>query len=536
LALDLLGSVAKTGAGTLVLNNDVALYKASPPTLQPFQINGGTVAFGANSSLYGSLMQVAAGTNLSVMDKFLPTIGALSGAGTVEFNGHPAVPGDVTGLNIDTPLGMTSVFSGVFNGGGVTGQGGMIVVIGQGTTVLSSINPDGTGIFNITQTLGSLYINGEVYGHQLLVVPGSASSAAFGGLATMHFTGLVKFDSNANIVATINGTGAGQFTQINDTDTTDANPVDLGGSRLVVSLGYTPTAGNTNSIITATAANAIIHSFANAANGQILVVGGVHYQVSATGTSFSLAVPSNVTLGPTQLVVTQQPPADINAQTPFPVAVAIANQLGNPTAFSGNVSVALASNPSVILQTVPVSGGASALFTGLTINNAGSYSLVFTANGLTSATSNPFIVLPVGTTPPPQSQAPEVVGATVVRMQKTNKKGKPVGRAVIIGYQFTFNEPMNSSISNPSNFQVQLLVPGKGRGKRAQPPHYQATGFSLKPISSTQVQVLTGSRTNKTFKKGGRIMVGTGIQSAAGTPLGSNVVYNISPGGGNITG
>jgi hypothetical protein len=41
LALDLLGSATKSGAGTLVLNNDVVLYKA-PPTLQLFQINGGT--------------------------------------------------------------------------------------------------------------------------------------------------------------------------------------------------------------------------------------------------------------------------------------------------------------------------------------------------------------------------------------------------------------------------------------------------------------------------------------------------------------
>ena len=45
------------------------------------------------------------------------------------------------------------------------------------------------------------------------------------------------------------------------------------------------------------------------------------------------------------------------------------------------------------------------------------------------------------------------------------------------------------------------------------------------------MQVLTGTQTSTTFKNGGRItLIGTGISSAAGALLGSNVVYSIYQG------
>ena len=55
-------------------------------------------------------------------------------------------------------------------------------------------------------------------------------------------------------------------------------------------------------------------------------------------------------------------------------------------------------------------------------------------------------------------------------------------------------------------------------------------------MSSTTVQVLTGTQTSTTFKNGGQItLIGTGISSAAGAFLGNNVVYNISTGGRSIS-
>ena len=108
---------------------------------------------------------------------------------------------------------------------------------------------------------------------------------------------------------------------------------------------------------------------------------------------------------------------------------------------------------------------------------------------------------------------------------------------MLTGYQFTFNTAMNSSITNVNDFQVQIYVPAKGRGRKFKPAHYQAiAGFSLKPMSSTTVQVLTGTQTSTTFKNGGRItLIGTGISSAAGAFLGGDPVYSIHAGGRSIT-
>ena len=121
--------------------------------------------------------------------------------------------------------------------------------------------------------------------------------------------------------------------------------------------------------------------------------------------------------------------------------------------------------------------------------------------------------------------------------QKTNPKThKKIGKPVLSGYQFIFDIAMNSSITNLNDYQVQIYVPAKGRGKKSKPAHYQTISFSLKNISSTTVQVLTGTQTSTTFKNGGRItLIGTGISSAAGALLGNNVVYSISKGGRSIT-
>ncbi len=254
---------------------------------------------------------------------------------------------------------------------------------------------------------------------------------------------------------------------------------------------------------------------------------------SLTATANGLtATPSSsfnvVAAAASQLWVTQQPPTTpVTAGNGFPVAVAFKDEFGNAATFSGNVNVALSSSPSIILQTVTVNGGSTAQFSGLILNNAGNYSLLFTASGLTSATSSSFTV---SVAPP----APQIQSATKVPFQKTNKKNKPIGKPVLIGYQFIFNMAMSSSITNMNDYQVQIFVPATGKGKRLKPAHYQSIGFSLANISSTTEQVLTGTKTSTLFKNGGRIIL-NGISSAAGGLLGNNVVGSISKGGGSIT-
>ena len=164
------------------------------------------------------------------------------------------------------------------------------------------------------------------------------------------------------------------------------------------------------------------------------------------------------------------------------------------------------------------------------MNLPGSYVIQATASGLSSISTA--ITVPAPTPPP----APQIQGATVVTTQKTNKKGKPIGKPVLIGYQFTFNTAMNSSITNMNDYQVQtyVLVNVKAERETRRFSSYQPIGFSLKYISSNTVQVLLAGK--QAFKYGGQItLIGTGISSAAGAFLGNNVVYNISKGGLSIT-
>jgi hypothetical protein len=144
-------------------------------------------------------------------------------------------------------------------------------------------------------------------------------------------------------------------------------------------------------------------------------------------------------------------------------------------------------------------------------------------------------VVPVSVAPP----APQIQGATVLTTQKTNKKGKPIGKPVLTGYQFTYNMPMNSSITNVNNYQVDTFVQvtvkiGKKRTKVLEP---RPIGFSLKSTSNNTVQVLLAGK--QAFKYGGQItLIATppsGIGSAAGAFLNGNAVYNIAKGGFGIT-
>ncbi len=130
---------------------------------------------------------------------------------------------------------------------------------------------------------------------------------------------------------------------------------------------------------------------------------------------------------------------------------------------------------------------------------------------------------------------PQIQGATVVTTQKTNKRGKPIGKPVLNGYKFTFNMAMNSS-NNKNNYQVQTyaLVTVKQGKKKTKVLQLQNIGFSLDYISNNTVQVLLTGK--QAFKYGGQItLIGTGISSAAGAFLNGNAVYNIAKGGFSIS-
>ena len=104
-----------------------------------------------------------------------------------------------------------------------------------------------------------------------------------------------------------------------------------------------------------------------------------------------------------QLVITQSPDRRPCRLSPgFGLVVAAEDRFGNvDPAFGGSVAVALSNNSAGAtlggtLSETPEGGVAT--FAGLTLNKPGiGYTLEVSADGLTSATTNPFIVTVVGT-------------------------------------------------------------------------------------------------------------------------------------------
>ncbi len=240
----------------------------------------------------------------------------------------------------------------------------------------------------------------------------------------------------------------------------------------------------------------------------------------------------------TQLLVYYQPTAPVPAGSPFSLVIhALTSTNALASSYSGTVTLTLATYPPGAFlggtTTVTASGGIAS-FPGLTLNLPGSYVIQATASGLSSISTA--ITVPAPTPPP----APQIQGATVVTTQKTNKKGKPVGKATLNGYQFTFNMAMNSSTAgNSANYVVQtyVLVNVKVGKRTKKVPKLEQIGFTLKYISSNTVQLLTGKQA---FKSGGQITLvatpPTGISSAAGAFLNANdAVHNIAKGGFGIT-
>ena len=268
---------------------------------------------------------------------------------------------------------------------------------------------------------------------------------------------------------------------------------------------------------------------------------GYTLNVTASGVSSATTTGINVTAPApqaTQLLVYHQPTAPVPAGSPFSLVIyALTSTNALASSYSGNVTLTLVTYPPGAFlggtTTVTASGGIAS-FPGLTLNLPGSYVIqatASTASGLSSVSTTITVPAP----PPP----PQIQGATVVTYQKTNKKGKPIGKPVLTGYQFTFNIAMNSSTTGLNNYQVQTyaLVTVKKGKKKTKVLQLQNIGFSLKSISNNTVQVLLVGK--QAFKYGGQLALvatpPTGISSAAGALLNGNAVSNIAKGGFGIT-
>ena len=115
--------------------------------------------------------------------------------------------------------------------------------------------------------------------------------------------------------------------------------------------------------------------------------------ISATTSAIDVTPPGVAT----QLVVTSQPPSSVTAGSGFGLVVTAEDSFGTvDTSFNGSVTVNNPNDGSPLGETTAVNGVAT--FSDLILDQAGSYSLTVTSNGLAQATTNPFNVNPLAAT------------------------------------------------------------------------------------------------------------------------------------------
>jgi hypothetical protein len=170
---------------------------------------------------------------------------------------------------------------------------------------------------------------------------------------------------------------------------------------VALALASNPGGATLGGALTATAAGGVA-TF----SGLTLNSLGTGYTLKATSTGLAAATTNAFDVRApgvaTQLVVTTQPPASTTAGTAFGLVVTAEDGSGTvDTSFSGPVTLALADNVSggTLGGTVSVTAvHGVATFSGLTVDQAGSYALAASSNGLAGTTTGSFGVTPAAAT------------------------------------------------------------------------------------------------------------------------------------------
>jgi parallel beta-helix repeat protein len=219
--------------------------------------------------------------------------------------------------------------------------------------------------------------------------------------------------------------------------------------------------------------------------------------------------------------------------TSFPVSVAGTDPPGaggSPASGVTSFTIYVSSDqgPFTVWTTV-TSANPTAQFSGQTGHTYEFYSVATDAAGNVqppSAAAQATISVPTPSTPAMvRSAQPDF-------QRKLNKKGKPVGKAVLSGFTFVFDTPLDpATATSAANYRVATF-PAKAKKKGAQAP---------RPITNFTVSYNAGSDavtinlvTTQTFTSGGQITILSGVTSASGGALRGTSVFTIGKGGRSI--
>jgi hypothetical protein len=245
---------------------------------------------------------------------------------------------------------------------------------------------------------------------------------------------------------------------------------------------------------------------------------GLPWTALATATSSTITVnapiPSLTALSPDQVQAGQEAPVTLTVTGSGFIAQSLVEW--NSTALATNYV-----SSSELTATIPASD----------LGVAGSFTVTVTNLAPGGGTSNAATFQVQSTFPPTPER---ILGVLPVFHRKNNRKGKPAGKAVVIGFTIDFSAPLDpAAASNPANYQIDLVSTKRVRKtvKRMMQP---LRNFTVSYIPAKQAVELNLGGT-QTFRTGGEITVSSGVTSASGGALEGTTQFAISKGGKGIT-
>lgn len=293
------GNIAKNGVGKLRLgatNTFTGTFTASAGEVEVTNTAGlGSVAAGTTVANGATLEWALAGDSLAVAEPLTLNGSGLTLRRTLEFTKAGGSPSEITlsgtvslsGANIDIGSDRPLVVSGVISGAngltyasmtdtgslkltgannytGTTVVAGTVIVPGNQGSSSYSVNTGGT--LKGTGTVGALTVSAG--GH---VAPGLSP----GCLVTGNTTILGNYDVELGGI-----TACTEYDQLQVTGTVDVTGGTLNVSRFG---GFTPAVGQTFTVISNDAADAITGTFTGLAQGATITVDGYTFTISYTG-------------------------------------------------------------------------------------------------------------------------------------------------------------------------------------------------------------------------------------------------------------
>jgi hypothetical protein len=165
---------------------------------------------------------------------------------------------------------------------------GSDVILGSVTTAgtQSYADPNGTTTVtgNLTATDGAVTFNDTVVLNAGLTIDAGSGTVSFAGGTVAPDPGLltvageIALSRSATFRATLDGTDPDRYSQVRA-----AGPIDLGGSTLSLTLGFTPEVGDCFTLLSSDDSSAVTGTFAGLDEGAVFSQGGLTFRITYQG-------------------------------------------------------------------------------------------------------------------------------------------------------------------------------------------------------------------------------------------------------------